>query len=77
MDEAERLVAERFETVGIGVGMTADYGAAQRLHVQRGYLPDGHGLTYDTKPLSHGQSVVVDDSLVLYFTRTLGLQCVV
>ena len=71
MDEAERLIAERSPVAGIGVGMTADYGAAQRLYVKRGYIPDGRGLTYDGKVLAHGESTSNDDSLVLYFTKAL------
>ena len=46
MDRAEQRVARRCDTVGIGVGMYADYGHAQRLYVLRGYVPDGRGLTY-------------------------------
>lgn len=69
MESAEERVAERASVVGIGVGMTADYGAAQRIYVRRGYLPDGRGLTYNTRVLSYGESVPVDDSLVLYFTK--------
>jgi GNAT superfamily N-acetyltransferase len=45
MDEAERKVSERTGVAGIGVGMSPDYGAAQRLYVLRGYVPDGKGLT--------------------------------
>lgn len=30
--------------VGLGVGLYADYGAAQRIYVRRGYLPDGRGV---------------------------------
>ena len=71
MDEAERLIAQRSPVAGIGVGMTADYGAAQRLYVKRGYVPDGRGLTYDGKVLAHGESALNDDSLVLYFTKSL------
>ena len=44
MESAERLAAERSHIVGIGVGMTEDYGAAQRLYALRGYVPDGRGL---------------------------------
>ena len=33
--------------VGIGVGLYPDYGSAQRLYIKRGYLPDGHGATYN------------------------------
>lgn len=71
MDEAERLVGERASTVGIGVGMSAAYGAAQRLYVQRGYIPDGHGLTYDGRFLDEGETIRLDDALILYFTRRL------
>ena len=34
------------EVVGLGAGLTAHYGNAQRLYVQLGYVPDGHGLHY-------------------------------
>ena len=71
MDAAEQRIAERSKVAGIGVGMTADYGAAQRLYVTRGYIPDGRGLTYDGRTLAHGESTINDDSLVLYFTKAL------
>ena len=72
MDEAERVISERSLVAGIGVGMTADYGAAQRLYVKRGYIPDGRGLTYDGKTLEHGESTINDDGLVLYFTKVVA-----
>ena len=72
MDNAERQIAERSPFAGIGVGMTADYGAAQRLYVKRGYIPDGRGLTYDGRVLAHGESTLNDDSLVLYFTKNVA-----
>jgi ribosomal protein S18 acetylase RimI-like enzyme len=72
MDDAERRIAEKSPVAGIGVGMTADYGAAQRLYVKRGYIPDGRGLTYDGNVLAHGESTLNDDSLVLYFTKALS-----
>jgi ribosomal protein S18 acetylase RimI-like enzyme len=71
MDEAEGRVAERSPVAGIGVGVTADYGAAQVLYVRRGYLPDGRGLFQDDRHVRHGERIRVDDSLVLYFTRQL------
>ena len=72
MDEAERVIAARSAIAGIGVGMTADYGAAQRLYVRRGYLPDGRGLMTHERPVITGKSVLVDDDLVLYFTKCLS-----
>lgn len=71
LDEAERRIAEQSHVAGIGVGMTADYGAAQRLYVKRGYLPDGRGIVARGRHVTWGESVVVDDDLVLYFTKTV------
>ena len=52
--------------------MTANYGAAQIMYVKRGYVPDGRGLATHHRPVRYyGESVFVDDDLVLYFTRTL------
>ncbi len=69
MDEAESLVAKRSSAVGVGVGMTADYGAAQRMYVLRGYVPDGNGLMSCEEPVRYGHKVIADDDLVLYFTK--------
>ena len=44
MDAAEALASEASDVVCIGVGMYPGYGAAQRLYVKRGYVPDGSGL---------------------------------
>jgi len=71
MDEAEALISRRSSTVGIGVGMTADYGAAQRLYVRRGYVPDGRGLVAHDRFVTYGEQVRVDDGLVLHFTKHL------
>ena len=72
MDEAERKVSERSGVAGIGVGMSPDYGAAQRLYVRRGYVPDGRGLTSKGSPVKPGDEITVDDALVLYLTKTLA-----
>jgi GNAT superfamily N-acetyltransferase len=71
MDEAERIIAARSLVAGMGVGMTRDYGNAQRLYVRRGYVPDGNGLMTHDQPIVNGEIVVVDDDLVLYFTKRL------
>lgn len=57
--------------IGIGFGLYADYGAAQRLYVGLGYKPDGRGLTYDNAPVVPGSSVRIDDDLVLWLTKPL------
>ena len=71
MDAAEALVAERSAVVGLGVGLYADYGSAQRMYVRRGYLPDGKGIMYDNQPVPPGEMTRNDDDLTLMFTKTL------
>ncbi|GAA1518839.1 GNAT family N-acetyltransferase [Kribbella lupini] len=71
MDAAEALVAERSDVVGIGVGLYADYGTAQRMYVRRGYLPDGRGVIYDHRQVPPGELVRLDDDAVLMFTKSL------
>ncbi len=71
LDEAERRIAQRSNMVGIGVGMTGDYGPAQILYVRRGYIPDGRGLFQDGRHLAYGEQVVVNDDLALYLTKLL------
>ena len=71
MDRAEEKIANISPIAGIGVGMTPDYGAAQRLYVLRGYLPDGRGLAYRGRPIRYGDEIKVDDNLVLYLTKEL------
>lgn len=71
MDRAEHEIAKTSSRAGIGVGMTADYGAAQRLYVRRGYIPDGHGLHWRNHHVQYGEEVTVDDDLALFFTKEL------
>lgn len=71
MDKAESEIAKQSLIAGIGVGMDPDYGAAQRLYVLRGYVPDGRGLHYKDRQVHHGQELTVDDSLALYLTKKL------
>ncbi|HEX4533144.1 MAG TPA: GNAT family N-acetyltransferase [Rhizomicrobium sp.] len=55
--------------IGLAVGLYADYGAAQRLYVRLGYLPDGHGVTSHHKAVAGGETVRVDDDLVLWLIK--------
>lgn len=76
MDTAEKEASTKSDTLGIGVGLYAGsdggYGAAQRIYVKRGYVPDGKGITYNYQPVTPGKSYQVDDDLVLWFTKKLG-----
>ena len=69
VDEAENIIFRRSPAAGIGVGMYADYGPAQRMYVLRGYVPDRLGLMYKRKPVKPGGMVKVDDDLVLYLVK--------
>ncbi len=71
MNKAEETIRQNHPVAGIGVGMTSDYGAAQQLYVKRGYIPDGRGAIYYNKAVEYGQQLIVNDDLVLYFTRAL------
>lgn len=71
MDKAEREIARVSPVAGIGVGMTPDYGAAQKLYILRGYIPDGCGLYWRDHHVRYGEEVKVDDDLGLYLTKEL------
>ena len=71
MDKAESEIAKVSSIAGIGVGMTPDYGAAQRLYVLRGYIPDGRGLNYRGHFIKYSEEITVDDNIALYLTKEL------
>ncbi len=75
LDRAEKEALTKSEIIGIGVGLYAGedggYGAAQRLYIKRGYIPDGKGVTYHYEPTIPGNSYPLDDELVLWFTKKL------
>ena len=71
MDEAEHRIAERSPAAGVGFGLTPDYGAAQRMYVKRGYVPDGKGIRSNDRYVEPGDCVTVDDGLALFLTKRL------
>ena len=71
MDKAEQEIARVSLVAGIGVGMTSDYGAAQRLYIRRGYIPDGRGLHWRDHYVDYREEIVIDDDLALYLTKEL------
>ena len=71
LDRAELEVAQRSGVVGIGVGLHPGYNTAQRLYVKRGYIPDARGITHRNRFVEEGESVVLDDDLVMHFTKQL------
>lgn len=72
MDQAEQAAREYGDIVGIGVGLSPDYGQAQRLYINRGYIPDGRGVTYNYEILKNSQHLSLDDNLVLWLTKNIA-----
>ncbi len=70
----ESLAQEKgCEYIGIGVGLDGSYGAAQRLYVKLGYVPDGNGVTYDRQVISKGELRPVDDDMSLMLIKNLQI----
>lgn len=59
------------DALGIGVGLYAGYGNAQRLYVKLGYVPDGAGVTYDREPVTPMEVRPIDDNLSLMMLKEL------
>ncbi len=72
MDEAEARIARVSTVAGLGVGLTTDYGNAQRLYVRRGYIPDGRGMSQNEIFPKWGDQIRVDDNLVICLTKKLS-----
>lgn len=68
----EALRQAGHDTAGISVGLLPSFGAAQRLYVAMGYLPDGAGLCYDDEPVRAGAMLPVDDLLTIKLLRDLN-----
>jgi GNAT superfamily N-acetyltransferase len=72
MNEAEARIKKVSKVAGIGVGLMKDYGAAQILYIKRGYIPDGAGIIKNSKSLSYGDKITIDDDIAIYLTKYLG-----
>ncbi|MDD4797037.1 MAG: GNAT family N-acetyltransferase [Eubacteriales bacterium] len=72
LDIAEGLAFADSPRVTLGVGLHSGYGAAQRIYIRRGYLPDGSGAWYRDRPLAQYAPCSNDDSLVLYLYKERG-----
>lgn len=71
MDAAERVAARYADTVCLSVGLHHGYGAAQRMYVKRGYIPDGTGVWYGAAVCPEYADCCNDDDLVLFFSKNL------
>ena len=71
IEEAEKRVKLFSDKVTLGVGLHSGYGAAQRLYIKRGYIPDGSGVWYRNQPLEMNATIQNNDDLVLYLSKEL------
>lgn len=71
MDVAEMVAAQTSDVICIGVGLHSGYGAAQRMYVRRGYVPDGSGVWYRDRVHEQYAPCVNDDDLILHLAKRL------
>lgn len=71
LDEAELEVSRRSPVVGIRVGLHSGYGAAQRLYVRRGYVPDGAGVVVGGLAPAEGAEIRLGDDATLRMIKPL------
>lgn len=64
-------IKEDYTQIGLGVGLYADYGNAQRLYTRLGYVPDGKGITYNYSHVIPGKNYPADDELLLWLIKPL------
>jgi GNAT superfamily N-acetyltransferase len=69
MDAAEREIATRSATAGVGCGLYADYGPALLLYLSRGYRPDARGIAYAGRTVAPGATIRIDDAAALMLTK--------
>ena len=71
LDYIENLVSGYSAFICLGVGLHHGYGAAQRMYVKRGYVPDGSGVWFNGERLEPYKPCVNDDTLILYFLKQM------
>lgn len=71
LDVAENEAAKICGKVYLGVGLHSGYGAAQRIYIKRGYIPDGSGVWWNGKNLAQYAKCINDDELILYLLKEL------
>ena len=70
-DEAEKKAAILSDKVTLAVGLHYGYGAAQRIYIKRGYIPDGTGVWYNNVRLEQYAECKNDDELLLFLSKDL------
>lgn len=71
MDVAENIARRYRDQIYLDVCLNSEYGAAQRLYVKRGYVPDGKGVYYEEKVCGINAICKNDDELTLCMVKEL------
>lgn len=72
VDYCEKAARARgCDMMGMAVGLTSDYGAAQIMYIKMGYLPDGNGVTYDRQGVQANMAYTLDDDFALMLVKPL------
>ena len=71
LNQAETEAKKHSKIIGLGVGLYKDYGAAQKLYIKNGYIPDGNGIIYNYQSVAPGTKVNLDDDLILWMTKKI------
>lgn len=71
INKAEQEAREKYNFIGLGVGLYRDYGPAQRLYIKNGYIPDGNGIVYKNIEAKPGNYVFLDDDLLIYLCKAI------
>lgn len=72
LERTEQEIAWRSPIAGLVVGLSEDYGPAQRLYAKRGYIPDGRGVCHGHTPLKNGDVVTISGDLLLWLTKDVS-----
>jgi GNAT superfamily N-acetyltransferase len=67
----EMAKAAGSDMVGLAVGLHSGFGAAQRLYVRMGYMPDGFGVVYNSESVKPGVTISLNDDLCLMMVKGL------
>jgi ribosomal protein S18 acetylase RimI-like enzyme len=72
LERAEEEIACRAPVAGLVVGISEDYGPAQRLYAKRGFIPDGRGVCREFTPLKNGDQVIVGHHLLIWLLKDVS-----
>lgn len=71
LEAAEEKASEISNTMSVSVGLHSGYGAAHRIYIRRGYIPDGSGIWYEGEPLKPYAKCCNNKNLVIYLSKKL------